>query len=132
MTIMMKNQLGARFVKDNTELHEYELIFRKLKAAGVKMAIGTDALYEFMNENPGLYFDEVERFVKNGYTPMEAIVAATKTGSEVLDIASRLGTIEKGKVADLVVVDGDPVKDIKNLRNVRIVIQAGKIVKNEL
>ncbi|MEZ5000646.1 MAG: hypothetical protein R2727_08395 [Bacteroidales bacterium] len=51
-----------------------------MKDAGVKMAIGTDALYEFMKENPGLYFLEVERFVKNGYTNMEAIVAATRTG----------------------------------------------------
>jgi len=131
MTIMMKNQLGASFRKDNTELHEYEVIFRKLKAAGVKMAIGTDALYEYMNENPGLYFDEVERFVKNGYSCMEAIVAATKTGSEVVDMASRLGTVEKGKIADIVVIEGDPLKDIKSLRNVKIVIQSGKIVRND-
>ncbi len=132
MTIMMKNQLGDRFVKDNKELHEYEIIFRKLKDAGVKMAVGTDALYEYMRENPGLYFDEVERFVKNGYSPMEVIVAATKTGAEVLDIDDRLGTVEKGKIADLVVIDGDPLDDITNLRNVKMVIQAGKIMKDEL
>ncbi|TFH33597.1 MAG: amidohydrolase family protein [Bacteroidia bacterium] len=132
MTIMMKNQLGPDFRKDNVELHEYETIFRKLKDAGVKMAVGTDALYEYMNENPGLYFDEVERFVKNGYSEMDAIIAATKIGSEVLDIAGRLGTVEEGKIADIVIVDGDPLQDIKTLRNVKMVIQSGKIVRNEL
>lgn len=132
MTIMMKNQLGMTFRKDNPEPHEYEIIFRKLKEAGVMMAIGTDALYEYMNENPGLFFDEVERFVKNGYTPMEAIMSATKRGSEVLDIASRLGTVEVGKIADIVIVEGDPLSDIRNLRNVRVVIQSGRIYKNEL
>ncbi len=129
VTIMMKNQLRDRFVPDNKELHEYEIIFRKLKDAGVKMAVGTDALYEFMKENPGLYFLEVERFVKNGYTEMEAIEAATRIGAEALGISNTLGTIEAGKTADLIVVDGNPLKDISDLRNVVMVIQNGKIVK---
>ncbi|MCA1757275.1 MAG: amidohydrolase family protein [Bacteroidales bacterium] len=130
MTIMMKNQLRDRFDPDNSELHEYEIIFRKLKDAGVKMAVGTDALYEFMKENPGLYFLETERFVKNGYTPMEAIEAATRIGAEALGIDRTLGTIERGKTADLIVVDGDPLRDISELRNVVMVIQNGKTVKS--
>lgn len=129
MTIMMKNQLRDRFVPDNQELHEYETIFRKLKDAGVKMAIGTDALYEFMKENPGLYFLEVERFVKNGYTPMEAIEAATRIGAETLGIGRTLGTVEQGKTADLIVVENDPLTDIRNLRDVIMVVQNGIIMK---
>jgi imidazolonepropionase-like amidohydrolase len=129
MTIMMKNQLRDRFVADNKELHEYEIIFRKLKDAGVKMAIGTDALYEFMRENPGLYFLEVERFVKNGYTNMQAIEAATRVGAEVLGIDRTLGTVQAGRTADLIVVDGDPLARISDLRNVVMVIQNGRIVK---
>jgi len=129
MTIMMKNQLRNRFVSDNEELHEYEIIFRKLRNAGVKMGIGTDALYEFMKENPGLYFLEVERFVKNGYTEMEAIEAATRIGAELLDIENILGTIEEGKIADLIVVDEDPLSDISNLRRVVMVMQNGIIVR---
>lgn len=132
MTIMMKNQLRENFDPDNIDLHEYEIIFRKLKKAGVKMAIGTDALYEFMNENPGLYFLEVERFVKNGYTNMEAIEAATRVGAEALGIDKTLGTITKGKIADIVVIDGNPLKDIKELRKVIMVIQNGVVVKNNL
>ena len=130
MTIMMKNQLRDRFIADNKELHEYEIIFRKLKDAGVKMAVGTDALYEFMKENPGLYFLEVERFVKNGYTNMQAIEAATRVGAEALGIDRTVGTIEAGKTADLIVVEGDPLTSISDLRNVKMVIQNGKIVKN--
>lgn len=129
MTIMMKNQLRDRFTPDNKEAHEYEIIFRKLKDAGVKMAIGTDALYDFMKENPGLYFLEVERFVKNGYTEMEAIEAATRIGAEALGIENRLGTVEAGKTADLIVVDGDPLSDISELRNVIRVMQNGRFVK---
>lgn len=130
MTIMMKNQLRNRFVPDNEELHEYEVIFRKLRDAGVKMAIGTDALYEFMKENPGLYFLEVERFVKNGCSEMEAIEAATRIGAEALDIDDKLGTVEEGKTADLIVVDGDPLSDISDLRKVVMVIQDGNIVRD--
>ncbi len=130
MTIMMKNQLKKRFVPDNEELHEYEIIFRKLRDAGVKMGIGTDALYDFMKENPGLYFLEVERFVKNGYSEMEAVEAATRIGAELLDIDDILGTIETGKIADLIVVDGDPLSDITTLRKVVMVMQNGRIVRD--
>lgn len=129
MTIMMKNQLGKSFDPHNEQLHEYEIIFRKLMDAGVKMAVGTDALYEFMNENPGLYFLEVKRFVKNGYSEMQAIEAATRVGAEALGIDNILGTVEEGKIADLIVVAGDPLSDISELENVVMVMQSGKIVK---
>jgi imidazolonepropionase-like amidohydrolase len=129
MTIMIKLHAtrGNPIPKDRP--HEYEIIFQKMKAAGIKMAIGTDAIYEFMNENPDLYFEEVERFVKNGYTPQEAIVAATRIGAEVLEVSDRLGTIEKGKIADLLVIDGDPLDDIRNLRKVSVIIQGGKVIR---
>jgi len=130
MTIMMKNQLRNRFIPDNEEPHEYEIIFQKLRDAGVKMAIGTDALYEFMKENPGLYFLEVERFVKNGCSEMEAIEAATRIGAEALDMDDKLGTIEAGKIADLIVVEGDPLSDISDLRRVVMVMQNGKIFRD--
>jgi imidazolonepropionase-like amidohydrolase len=132
MSIMMRlhEARGVPIPKDRP--HEYEVYFQKMKAAGVKMAVGTDAIWEFMNDNPGLYFDEVERFVKNGYTPHEAIIAATRIGAEALNVADRLGTIEKGKLADLLVVDEDPLENIENLRRVSVIIQDGRIVKNAL
>jgi imidazolonepropionase-like amidohydrolase len=60
---------------------------------------------------------------------MEAIVVATKIGAEVSDAADKLGTIEEGKIADLLVIEGDPLEDIRNLRNVTVIIQDGKIIR---
>ena len=104
-------------------------IFQKMKSAGIKMGVGTDAILQYMAEYPGMYFDEVENFVKFGYTPMEAIIAATKVSAEICDASDRLGTIEKGKLADLLVIDGDPLSDIKTLRNVQLIIQEGEVIK---
>lgn len=108
---------------------ECDDIFKKLKSAGVKMAVGTDAINENLKYYPGLYFLETDRFVHNGCTPMETIVAATKTSAEACDAGTFLGTIEKGKIADLLVLDKDPLADIKNLRTAAIIIQNGRIVK---
>jgi imidazolonepropionase-like amidohydrolase len=52
-------------------------------------------------------------FVKNGYIPLEAIVAATQIGTGVSVAADKLGTMEEGKLADLLVIDGDPLEDIR-------------------
>lgn len=103
-------------------------IFKKLKKAGVRMAVGTDAIAENMVEYPGLFFKETDRFVADGCTPMETIVAATRIGAEVSAAADILGTIEKGKLADLLVLEKDPLADIKNLRTARIIIQGGKVI----
>jgi len=132
MTCMMILHNTSGRPLDESVPHRYEIIFQKLKKAGVRMAVGTDAIYEVKQLDPGLYFDEVERFVKNGYTPVEAISAATKTGAEVIGVADRLGTIERNKLADLLIIDGDPSKDIKDLRKVITIIQGGKIIKNDI
>jgi len=107
-------------------------IFRKLRQAGVRMGVGTDPVNENTLAYPGIYFDEIEWFAANGYSPMETIVAATRTNAEICDAADRLGTIEKGKLADLLVVDGDPLKDIRVLRDgIRIVVQEGRIIRRD-
>ena len=58
---------------------------------------------------------------------MEAIVAATRHGAEVIGASDRLGTIEPGKVADLLVLSEDPTEDIRHLRHIELVIQGGQI-----
>jgi imidazolonepropionase-like amidohydrolase len=96
---------------------------------GVKVAAGSDAAMPFVRHGESAY--ELELLVRAGMTPMEAIVAATKVGSEVLDMAEEIGTVEAGKYADLVVVDGDPLADIKilqDLNRVKKVIKGGKVV----
>jgi len=107
---------------------ECQELFRKLRAAGVRMAVGTDAVGENMAFYPHFYFEEVENFVALGASPLEAIVAATRISAEVSAASDRLGTIEKGKIADLVVLAGDPLKDIKQLRTAEIIIQAGRLI----
>ncbi len=83
---------------------------RKAHKSGVPIAMGTDAGTPFNLHGENL--KEMDLLIKTGFTPMEAIVGATKTGSEVLGLEKKIGTLEKGKLADLVIVNGDPLKDI--------------------
>jgi imidazolonepropionase-like amidohydrolase len=72
---------------------------------------------------------ELELMVRHGLTPMEAIVAATGTAAEVCRLADSVGTVEAGKQADLLVVDGDPLTDIGLLRDqsqLLLVMKGGK------
>lgn len=87
---------------------------RKAHKAGVSIAMGTDAGTPFNCHGENLR--EMELLVKAGLTPMEAIVATTKTASELLGLEKKIGTLEKGKLADLIVVDGSPLDDISLLQ----------------
>ena len=88
---------------------------RKAWQAGVRIAMGTDAgtPYNRHGENA----QELAAMVDVGMSPMEAIVAATGKGAQLLGLDDRLGTIEPGKAADLLIVEGDPLADISILRN---------------
>jgi imidazolonepropionase-like amidohydrolase len=87
---------------------------RKAHRAGVLIAMGTDAGTPFNCHGDNL--KEMELLVKTGFTPMEAIIATTKTASELLGLETSIGTLEKGKLADLIVVDGNPLDDIRLLQ----------------
>jgi len=87
---------------------------RRAYKSKIPIAMGTDAGTPFNCHGENL--KEMELLVKAGLTPMEAIVATTKTASEVLGLERKIGTLEKGKLADLVVVDGDPLDDISLLQ----------------
>jgi len=103
--------------------------FPKAVKKGVKIALGTDAGgfdWKLLNEAK-----EFEYYVQYGMTPMQAIRAGTSTAAELLGWADRLGTIEAGKWADLVAVSGDPLKDIKELQNVKFVMKGGTVYKTE-
>jgi len=134
-TLSILIKLGNQYKEKGTEWEwkvkkyfECQELFRQLRAAGVRMAVGTDAVGENMASYPHFYFEEVENFVALGASPLEAIVAATRISAEVCAASDRLGTIEKGKIADLVVLAGDPLKDIKQLRTAEIIIQAGRLI----
>jgi imidazolonepropionase-like amidohydrolase len=70
----------------------------------------------------------IEGLVELGMTPMQAITAGTKNGAIASRRLNDLGTLEKGKIADLVILDADPLADIHNIRKVRSVMQGGKVV----
>jgi len=104
--------------------------FAKAVKKGVKIALGTDAGgfdWKALNEAK-----EFEYYVQYGMTPMQAIRTGTSTAAELLGWSDKLGTIEAGKWADIVAVSGDPLKDIKELENVKFVMKGGLVFKNEM
>src|SRR6266576_261022 len=96
-------------------------------AAGVKVGFGTDAaVYPH-----GLNAHEFAVMVKLGLTPLQAIQSATVNDADLLGWSDKVGTIEPGKWADIIAVDGDPLADVTTLERVRFVMKGGEIVKNE-
>ncbi len=93
--------------------------------AGVKVAFGTDSAVTPHGENA----DEFEMMINAGFSEMDAIVAATVASAELLGISDEAGTIEAGKLADIVAVGGNPLEDITTLTNMSAVIKGGEIVK---
>ena len=99
---------------------------QKAMRAGVKIALGTDAaVYPH-----GLNAHELGVYVRLGMTPLQAIQSATVNGADLLGWSDRVGSIEAGKYADIVAVDGDPLKDVTTLERVKFVMKGGETVKN--
>jgi len=99
--------------------------FARAYKAGVPIAFGTDSGVSPHGQNAR----EFELMVAAGMPPMQAIQAATIQAARLLRAEKDLGSVEKGKLADLVAVDGDPVKDIALLRDVRFVMKDGAVYK---
>jgi imidazolonepropionase-like amidohydrolase len=95
--------------------------------AGVKVAVGID-LGGYMTD-PTVFVREMAVLVEAGFTPMEAIQAGTRVGAELLRWDDRLGTVQAGKLADLVAVPGNPLEDMKALEKVSFVMVGGHIAK---
>jgi imidazolonepropionase-like amidohydrolase len=95
---------------------------RRAMKAGVKIAFGTDVGGFSWDIDPALQF---ESLVKLGMTPRQAIETSIKTGAELLGLQNDIGTIEKGKYADIIVVDGDPLTDVKALQKVTQTMKGG-------
>ena len=98
--------------------------------AGVTMATGTDAGSTFVGH--GVVAHEVELLVRFGLRPLDAIAAATRNAARMLHLDGEIGTVEAGRRADLLVVDGDPVADVRSLRDVRHVLRDGRFVSGRL
>jgi imidazolonepropionase-like amidohydrolase len=101
--------------------------FAKAYKAGVKIAFGTDAGVYAHGKN----WMEFIYMTEAGMPAMEAIKCATVNAAELIGVADKVGGIEKGKLADIVAVEGDPIQDIHAMGNVRFVMKDGIVYKNE-
>ena len=94
--------------------------------AGVTICTGTD------DDQEGFVQNEMHLLVNEaGFSPIDALIAATKNGAELLGISNRLGTIESNKVADLVILDKNPLENLDNLGKVYLVIKHGGLYKKK-
>src|SRR6202047_1445218 len=133
--------LGDWFLENAERNHVPDFLLGKWKAvmpaarqkrghalrSGVKVAFGTDAaVYPH-----GLHAHEFAVMVKLGLTPLEAVQAATVNAADLLGWTGKVGSLEPGTWADIVAVDGDPLKDVTTLERVKFVMKGGEVVKNE-
>jgi imidazolonepropionase-like amidohydrolase len=106
---------------------QIQATFEKAHAYGVKIAFGTDSGVSPHGDNG----DEFIYMVESGMKPIDAIKSATVNASDLLRVSDQYGTIEKGKMADIIAVSGDPLKDIENMLNVSFVMKDGVVYKEK-
>ena len=133
-TLMIGRNLGEHGAERGFEINIIERAKRVLEAgfesvdkahkAGVRIGVGSDV---DLDETAA---QEIRMLIEAGLTPMEAIRAGTSKAAEVLDMQDQIGTVEAGKIADLILVDGDPIADPFALDRVTHVIQSGNLVKS--
>ncbi|HZQ17819.1 MAG TPA: amidohydrolase family protein [Terriglobales bacterium] len=116
--VRAKMDLVSRMSKGN---------IKKAIAAGVKIGMGTDAaVYPH-----GLNAHELAVYVSLGMSPLQAIQTATINDADLLGWSDKVGTLDPGKWADIIAVDGDPSRDVTTLQHVKFVMKGGEVVKNE-
>jgi imidazolonepropionase-like amidohydrolase len=102
---------------------EHRMWFQRALQAGVKMALGSD-----LRPLRDAVWLEMGLWVKDGATPWQTLLAATRHAAEVCGVGHEVGTIEVGKLADMIVVRDNPLADIQNLRQLDLVFKAGRLV----
>jgi imidazolonepropionase-like amidohydrolase len=101
--------------------------FRKAYLAGTKLAFGTDGGVYPHGDN----WKQFPHMVEWGMKPIEAIRAATLVNAELIGVGAKAGVIETGRWADIIAVDGNPLEDISRMKDVRFVMKAGKVYRND-
>ncbi len=115
----VKKVQAARGEQGRQRVEAYQQSLLKALRAGVRITCG-------YYPNPGLQALNLEYLVDAGFTPMEAIMAATANGAASLQMEDRIGTLEVGKLADIIAVEGDPLEDITAMSKVSFVMVGGK------
>jgi imidazolonepropionase-like amidohydrolase len=105
----------------------HTLVQRALKIPGLKVVFGTDALAGSHGRNAEEFIDRVR---DGGMDPMAAMVSANSLGAEAMGLADQIGSIAPGLQADIIALDGDPLKDITAVRRVVFVMKGGIVYKN--
>lgn len=106
---------------------EHELVRRASKIPGLKIVFGTDAVAGAHGRNAEEFIDRVR---DGGVDPMAALVSANSLGAEALGMADQIGSITPGLQADIIALDGDPLKDITAVRRVVFVMKGGIVYKH--
>ena len=106
---------------------DHELVQRAVKTPGLKIVFGTDALAGSHGRNAEEFIDRVR---DGGVEPMAAMISANSLGAEALGMADQIGSIAPGLQADIIALDGDPLKDITAVRRVVFVMKGGIVYKN--
>jgi imidazolonepropionase-like amidohydrolase len=114
--------------RDRARANEHEVSFKKAMKAGVKIAFGTDMGGISWTEPIA---NEFGLMVKFGMSPMDAIKSATSHAAELLEMQGELGVIAPGALADVAAVQGDPLKSIEALKDVRFVMKDGSVFKQQ-
>jgi imidazolonepropionase-like amidohydrolase len=115
-----------KWLDDFLQSIQHEL--QMARSLGVRIAAGSDASRA---KEQGKNALELAGLVRRGFSPIEAIRAATTNAAELMSWQDRVGAIEPGKYADIIAVDGDPLTDVTILENVKVVIKGGETVKDE-
>ena len=122
----LTDQEQAQLDRTRADLEHRFDCFARMRDAGVRMVCGSDSAWSYYKM--GSFQGELDAHVAGGMSPMEAIVSATSDSARSCCIDSQVGTLEPQKQADVLVVDGDPSKDIQALWNVVDVFQNGELV----
>lgn len=103
-------------------------VVRRMHRAGIKMGVGTDLSGDWFRMLPGPYITELKELVAAGLSTTEALQAATRIGAEILGMSDKLGTLGAGKLADVLIVEGAPARNLDDLARVDTVIRDGLVV----
>jgi imidazolonepropionase-like amidohydrolase len=101
--------------------------FKRAFQAGAKIAYGTDAGVYPHGDNARQF----GKMVEWGMQPLDAIRAATLNAADLIGWSDKVGSLEKGRLADLIAVDGDPLSDVKTLEKVKFVMKGGVVARND-
>ena len=125
-----QNRTDAVWLAEQRNFEHSKMLVGEMSRAGVKIIAGTDVLNPYCFPGFSLH-DELQLLVESGLTPMQALQAATRNAAEFSEKLDLLGTVEEGKIADLVLLDANPLIDIGNTTKISTVILNGRVYGRE-